>query len=526
MYTKQEIIISSYRSGKSHRRIARDLQISRKTVKKYLDEHEAGLRSGVRVETAHSDGLSTAPVYRMSAPRGKLKLTPEIEAAIDTLLAQNALKKRQGLGKQLLKKKDILEALLGQGFDIGYTTVCNYISRKEHRPIQKEAFIRQVYAGGESCEFDWGEIKLEIAGKRRALQLAVFTSAYSNYRWAFIYERQDTLSFMESHVRFFEAAGGVYREMVYDNMRVAVARFVGRHEKEPTRALLQLRGHYGFGHRFCNIYRGNEKGHVERSVEYIRRKAFAPKDAFSDLREAQQWLDATLIRLNDTRQQGTGGSASELFLREKSVLGEHPGMGLVCSELVQLRVDKYATVSYRTNRYSVPDHLVGEFVDVSVRSRELHIHAGDKRVAVHQRSYGKHSWNVDIAHYLSTFRKKPGALPGSQALAGSDYLGTLYRDFFHSEPREFIELLAYCHRQAVSGEKLEESVRRLLQNCRDGISVEKLRALLGNRPCVQPSGQRGDGISIKAREQLAGITGLLHQTNNHGYDRQTDNRVQ
>lgn len=36
MYTKQEIIISSYRDGKSQRAIARDLQINRKTVKKYI----------------------------------------------------------------------------------------------------------------------------------------------------------------------------------------------------------------------------------------------------------------------------------------------------------------------------------------------------------------------------------------------------------------------------------------------------------------------------------------------------------
>ena len=33
--------------------------------------------------------------------------------------------------------------------------------------------------------------------------------------------------------------------------------------------------YYQFGFRFCNVRKGNEKGHVERSVEYIRRKAFA-----------------------------------------------------------------------------------------------------------------------------------------------------------------------------------------------------------------------------------------------------------
>jgi transposase len=44
-------------------------------------------------------------------------------------------------------------------------------------------------------------------------------------------------------------------------MRVAVSKFVGKYEKEPTRALLDLSFHYGFNHRFCNARRGNEKGH-------------------------------------------------------------------------------------------------------------------------------------------------------------------------------------------------------------------------------------------------------------------------
>jgi len=78
--------------------------------------------------------------------------------------------------------------------------------------------------------------------------------------------------------------------------------------------------------------------------------------------------------LNGIRQQGTGKSAEELFSEEKALLVKHPAAGMICSEQVQSRVDKYATISYRTNRYSVPHHLVGEFVEVSVYSRELQIY--------------------------------------------------------------------------------------------------------------------------------------------------------
>ena len=401
MYTKQEIIIDSFRQGKSQRTIARDLQINRKTVKKYILEHEALLQSVCSKEAAQSIALSDKPAYNMTVPRQKVKLTTDVQEIIDELIFKNKVKLQEGLRKQMIKKKDIHEELLRQGFDVGYSTVCNYIRFKENSQTSKEAYIRQAYLAGDVCEFDWGEIKLLIGGKRSSLHLAVFTCAYSNYRYAYVYHRQDTLSFMEAHTRFFCQIGGVHRKMVYDNMRVAVAKFVGRHEKEPTRALLELRGYYHFTHRFTNFYRGNEKGHVERSVEYVRRKAFAPKDSFASAIEAQEWLDSILKKLNATKQQGTGKSAGELLTEEKKVLVKHPSSVMICSEQIQLRADKYATVSYQGNRYSVPDNLVGLFVDVSVRSRQMHIYSQNKRVAIHHRSYKSHDWVIDIVELLT-----------------------------------------------------------------------------------------------------------------------------
>ena len=80
-----------------------------------------------------------------------------------------------------------------QGYDIGYTSICNHINRKLSQ--RKEAFIRQVYNPGEVCEFDWGEVKLEIGGQLRTLNMAVFTPAMSNYRYAVLFHRQDSISF-------------------------------------------------------------------------------------------------------------------------------------------------------------------------------------------------------------------------------------------------------------------------------------------------------------------------------------------
>lgn len=160
MYTKQEIIIRSHREGKSQRQISRELQINRKTIKKYIEDYEKLQTESLHPETALSAFLSNPPVYR-TGKRSKICLTREVQSFIDFQLEANGRKVQQGMRKQILKNIDILQLLHEQGFGIGYTTVCNYIREKLGKSATpQETFIRQQYEAGSVCEFDWGEIKL------------------------------------------------------------------------------------------------------------------------------------------------------------------------------------------------------------------------------------------------------------------------------------------------------------------------------------------------------------------------------
>lgn len=514
MYTKQEIILRSYREGQSMRAISRELQISRKTVCKYIREYEESLRCPAGSESPpliNTCNLSTAPCYKIGS-RVRVKLTSEITAAIDGYLEENVLKRKSGMGKQCLKNLDILHNLHEQGFDIGYTSVCNYIAAQSGKSCVKEAFIRQVYKPASMCEFDWGEVKLEINGVLGRYFLAVFTACYSNYRYALLFNRQDSLSFVESHVLFFSHVQGVYHQMVYDNMRVAVSRFVGLHEKEPTRALLQMRGHYLFSHRFCNIYSGNEKGHVERSVEYVRRRSFGSIHRFSSLKEAQKHLLLKVECLNGERQQLTGKSALELFALERPLLYGHPGRLSYCDSH-QLCVDKYSTLSFGTNHYSVPDHLVGLLVDVNVYGGKLDIYHRSNLVATHERCFGRYQWIISIEHYLETFRRKPGAIGSSVALARRPYLECLYREWYTESPREFIDLLQYCMRHEVEQSKLEDAVQQVLALCLQGITTEQITAILGNKPLLATSSimnEKDNPIRIHSENLLRNLSQLLN----------------
>lgn len=515
MDTKQEITRRYFREGDSERKIARDLKISRKTVKKYLQDHikakERSEQEGDR--DVFQEYVASTPAYS-STGRYKRKLTEEIKKMILEQVADNDRKKREGLRKQVKRKIDIYEHLLKQGHKIGYTTVCNYI--REQESTVREAFIRQDHLPGEECEFDWGEVRLIIGGELKRLNMAAFTATYSNYRHGDLYSRQDMLAFMESHNNFTQHVGGVYHEMVYDNMRVAIAKFVGRYEKQPTRALTNLAGWYHFRWRFCNVQRGNEKGHVERTVEVIRRKAFCDRDTFDTLEEARKHLAAIFDSVNDIPCPQRGKSPRQLLEEERSMLWKNPGT-MECYLVECLKVDKYSTFSFGTNRYSVPDYLVGRMVEVKVYANQLKAYYNNLPVCRHERQYSIHQWEIDLEHYLKTLSRKPGALAGSVALQQAPLeIRQLYERFFRSNPRGFIDVLQYCQSKNVPHYKLEKTVHELTQLCPQDVSPDKVIALLGNQSQelvpVADSGRKSE-IEDYSRDQLLEISMMVSTSN-------------
>ncbi|SJZ83420.1 hypothetical protein [Selenihalanaerobacter shriftii] len=151
-----------------------------------------------------------------------------------------------------MNKVDIHDYLVDKGYDISYSTVCNYV--REHT---KEAYIKQVYKPGKTLQFDYGEVKVNIAGENKVLNLALFTTGYGFYSYGKLYENKKIVNFLDAHVNAFKHFGGVHNEIVYDNLKQAVRRFVGPTEKEATEDLVKLSLYYKFNYRFCNARPGN-----------------------------------------------------------------------------------------------------------------------------------------------------------------------------------------------------------------------------------------------------------------------------
>src|SRR5438552_10205058 len=87
----------------------------------------------------------------------------------------------------------------------------------------------------------------------------------------------------EGRARSFAFLGGVPKRIAYDNTKTAVARITGSRSRQVTREFQRLQSHYLFAPHFCLVRRPNEKGHVERLLDYARSNFLVPVPAVESL---------------------------------------------------------------------------------------------------------------------------------------------------------------------------------------------------------------------------------------------------
>ena len=384
--------------------------------------------------------------------------------------------------KQRITNVLVHQLMLEEGFEIGLSSV--QARMKEKRKKNREVFIRQTYKPGQRFEFDYGEVYMMLDGKKAKSHIAVMSSPYSDNRIAYLYPNQKQATFMDAHVRLFRELGGVPSEMVYDNMRNVVTKFIGKSEKQLNENLVKLALYYGFEINVTNCFSGNEKGHVESSVKYIQNKVFTTHYEFDSFEDAEKHLAKKLLELN------TNSKIEE----EKAHLKPFKA-DLDVATVTTAKVDKYSTVRIENNFYSVPELLVGEKVTVKNYLKDIEVFYNHKKVCQHNKKDGKSEYIIDIMHYLRTFNVKPGALKNSAALVNNPDLKTIFDKYYSTQIKLFITLL-YQHK-----DKSKEELNKILLN---------------NHSYVERSKVIEDNILIASNSQIDLYTNLLKGIRQHG----------
>ena len=256
--------------------------------------------------------------------------------------------------------------------------------------------------------------------------------SYSGKAFHFAYANQTQESFLDGHVRAFEAFGGVPTGMVrYDNLKPAVIRVaLGRERFEHPR-FVALRSHYGYDSFFClpGIDGAHEKGGVEGEIGRFRRRHLTPVPHVGSLAA----LNAGAGRRGRPRRRppdrGPGPRPSaQAAARELLLLRPLPATAFDVALVLSCRVDAKARICVRQSYYSVPARYAGRRLEVRLGATTITALDGTAVVAAHARSLHKCSEDLVLDHYLEVLTRKPGALPGATALAAARACGAFTAD--------------------------------------------------------------------------------------------------
>lgn len=492
--------------GLSERKITKQTGRARNTVRKYIKQYKQSRQENIENLPITEEALRQ-PYYKKRKEGKRRALTEEIKIKLKSYIKDNKWKKEHYMSKQQMKIIDMHEKLLDEGHIISYTTVRNFINSETSKV--REVFIRRHAEAGYEVEFDWGEIKLEIDQKLKVYYLAIFTLPYSNYRFARIYESQSMVCVLDIHVEFMNHIGFIPKVFTYDNMRTVVKQFVGR-EREITDSMVHLSNYYQFNIRLCQPRKGNEKGHVERSVDFIRRKAFSAVYSFQDLDEAGAHLVSELEKLNNRTHHEHKISHYELLTQE-ATLSKPAITPFDPADMTEARVNKYSTVVIKQNHYSVPEGHVGKYIKVKAGARKIKLFVEGELIAVHERCWGLHQWIMDINHYLKTFERKKGAIAQSECLRQAPTkIKNIYYEHYIGKEQEFLELLLYIKENRNIDEVIS-AIQQLTEIRSDYVSTERVLFICEQSSSGESKKIKDDDITQQSENNMMAYAALFNQ---------------
>jgi len=388
------------------------VQVRRAVYVEGMSRREAARRFGIDPRTvAKMLAFSVPPGYRRSRPPARPKLDPFV-GIIDRILEED----KGQPAKQQHTSKRIFERLRDEhGYIGGITIVKDYVHERRQR--QREMFVPLRHDPGHA-QVDFGEALAVIGGEERKIHFFAMDLPHSDACLVQAYPWESTEAFCEGHNVSFEFFGGVPCSILYDNLKLAVARILGDGRRQRTRIFSELQSHYLFADRFGRPGKGNDKGKVEGLVGYARRNFMVPiphAASFSELNA--QLLECCRRRLND-RLRGHDETIGERLVRDQAALLPLPPAPYEACEKKAARVSSLSLVRYRGNDYSVPTAYGHREVLVRGYVHEVVIACGAEEIARHPRSYEREDFIFNPLHYLALLERKIGALDQAAPLAG------------------------------------------------------------------------------------------------------------
>ncbi len=312
------------------------------------------------------------------------------------------------------------------GYLGGYDQVRRYVGK--HRRDRRETFIPLAHDPGRRLECDFGIIHVEFPEGRKPVPIFIGVWSYSYFPFAMAMPTQRTEAILAAMVEAFEFFERVPKEVWWDNPTTVVAAIFEGRQRRPNQRYAALASHYAFDPLYCMPASGNEKPYVENRVYDLQRRWGTPVPRVKDMDELNAYLLACCYKEQSRTVAGQRETIGQRWLADQAAADGLPAHRFDPCIHQAAQVDKYQTVRFDTNRYSVPRPCAFRCVTVKAYVDRIEIVADGGVVARHRRSYERHEQILDPIHYLTTLGRRPAALDHSK----------VYRDW--RLPADFAEL--------------------------------------------------------------------------------------
>lgn len=357
--------------GCSVRQVAREMGVSRNTVKRYL-----ALAVPVRVERE---------------PRRR-PVREKVESRLLALLEESP---RWTGGKQRLTATRLHQMLVAEGFTVGATVVKQAVA--EWKRKRREVFVPLVYTPGELAEVDFFEVLVDVAGKRRKAWMFVMRLMASGTDFVWLYDRQDQVSFLDGHVRAFAFFEAVPQRIAYDNLKPAVTRVLVGSERALAARFEALASYYLFEPAFCRPRTGHDKGGVEARGKVIRWQHLVPIPAGPDLQTVRT---ALLARVSEQQ--------IDKLATERSQMLPSPARPFDPRATKTVPVSRRSLVVLEGTTYSVPCTWSQLDIVAHLGADEIEFVGPDGAVARRRGRFGERV--IDYRDYVRELARKPQAV--------------------------------------------------------------------------------------------------------------------
>lgn len=388
-------VIRRIRESERDRRIARDLKMSRKTVKFYREVAAAcGWISGPMPDRAVMD----PSVERYAA---SLRATPSAVQARPVSSVEPYREFVKGLRDQGVEIQAIFERLREvHQFKGSYSSVRRFV--RSFEPLTPEACVRIETAPGEEAQVDFGhagKMKDPVSGKERKTWGFVMTLSFSRHQYVEFVFDQEVSTFIACHVHAFEFFGGVVRRVVLDNLKSGVLE--SRLEDQTLNQVYRdCAEHTGFIASPCKPRKAQHKGKVENGVHYVKRNFLAGR-AFRDIVEANE---KGLVWVYETAGQRIHGTTKRVPLErfdryEKATLKPLPARRFEIPEYKMAKLHPDCAVVFNGSYYTAPCRLIGQTLLVKASGPKVEIYHRHAIVAAHPRALFPGQRVVNKDHY-------------------------------------------------------------------------------------------------------------------------------